>query len=143
MNWTLFGNSLLVAFSTTACSLLLGYYAALWLSCVASSIRRYLLIAYSVPLALPSFMVTSCWLDLLGFNGSWKAWLPLPIYSLLGTIWVLTLLYWPISLFLVLGAWQTLENPQLESDPYLSGRSLIRWLLLPQAASGFLLAGVL
>jgi len=35
-------------------------------------------------LALPPFLVTNCWLDLLGYTGLWRRWLPLNIISVGG-----------------------------------------------------------
>ena len=40
---------------------------------------------------------------------------------------------WPISLLLILGAWQRLQPGQLESDPKVTGWPLIRRLLAPLA----------
>ena len=67
-------------------------------------------------LALPPFLVTNCWLHFLGLAGVWRGWLPLNIVSLGGTVWILSLLTWPITLLMVLSAWQRLEPSQLESD---------------------------
>src|SRR5207247_1928775 len=94
-------------------------------------------------LALPPFLVTNCWLDLLGYTGVWRGWLPLNIYSLGGAVWILSLLVWPITLLAVASAWRRLEPSQLESDPAVTGWALIRGLLLPVALTALAQAAVL
>ena len=84
-----------------------------------------------VALALPPFLVTGCWLHLLGLTGVWRGWLPFNIYSLGGTVWILSLMLWPVSLLLILGAWRRLEPGQLENEPVLTGWPLMCWLLVP------------
>jgi len=87
----------------------------------------------AIALALPPFLATNCWMDLLGWNGRWRSWLPFDIYSLGGTVWVLSLLLWPTTAFLTLAAWQRLEPAQFDVEPALAGGSLVRWLLWPMA----------
>src|SRR5205807_4146541 len=60
-----------------------------------------------------------------------------------GTIWILTLLTWPISLLLVWSAWQRLEASQLEIDPAVVASALIRALLFPLARTAIAQAAVL
>ena len=110
-----------------------GFVAALWLLMLGPAARNRVLAAAVVFLVLPPFLVTNCWLYLLGLTGVWRGWLPLNIYSLGGAIWILALLLWPIPLFATLSAWQRLEAAQLESDPALGGAKVVRWLLWPMA----------
>ena len=143
MNWPLLLNSLLVALLTTALAVGLGFGAAVFLAGIDTLWRHGLLALAIAALAMPPFLVTNCWLDLLGGNGVLHRWLPLNIYSLGGTVWLLALLTWPITLFGVLTAWQRLEPSQLESDPALRGGALIRWLLWPLARKAAGLAAAL
>ena len=143
MNWPLLLNSLLVSGLTTMLAGALGFAVALALASVASRWRRCLLLAAVIALVLPPFLVTNCWLELLGNNGAWRGWLPLNIYSLGGTVWLLTLLTWPLTTLLVLGAWSRLEAPQLECDPMVRGWALIRGLLWPMARGAVGQAAVL
>jgi ABC-type Fe3+ transport system permease subunit/sugar lactone lactonase YvrE len=131
MNWALLENSLRVAGGATVAAVSFGLLAALSLNAVSMRWRRLMLGAAVLALAFPSFLVTNCWLDLLGQAGRWRAWLPVNIYGLGGTIWVLTLLLWPITLLLSLSSLQKLQPSQLETEPALRGGSLLRWLLLP------------
>ena len=87
--------------------------------------------------------MTNCWLHFLGYAGVWRGWLPLNIVSLGGTVWIFSLLTWPITLLLVLSAWHRLEPSQLESDVAVSGWWLIRGLLLPLARTALAQAAVL
>jgi ABC-type Fe3+ transport system permease subunit/DNA-binding beta-propeller fold protein YncE len=143
MNWTLFKNSVLVSGLTMLLSMAFGLMAALWLSGLEMRWRtRWLGVAIGT-LALPPFLVSNCWLYYLGYSGAWHRWLPLNIYTLGGTVWILALVSWPITLLAVLGAWQALETPQLESDMAVTCWTLIRGLLLPLARGALTQAGVL
>jgi ABC-type Fe3+ transport system permease subunit/DNA-binding beta-propeller fold protein YncE len=143
MNWLLLKNSLLVASLTTLLAASFGFVAALWLSGLEGRWRNRLLALAVTALVLPPFLVTNCWLHFLGLAGVWRGWLPLNILSLGGTIWILSLLTWPITLLMVLSAWQRLEPAQLESDVAVSGWWLIRGLLWPLARSALAEAAVL
>ena len=143
MNWLLLKNSLLVAGLTTLLAACFGFVAALWLAGLAGRWRHRLLAVAVMALALPPFVATNCWLHFLGYAGVWRGWLPLNIVSLGGTVWILSLLTWPITLLMVLSAWQRLEPPQLESDVAVSGWWLMRGLLWPLARTALAQAAVL
>ena len=143
MNWLLLKNSLLVAGMTTALAVAFGFVAALWLAGLERRWRNLFLVLAMSALALPPFLVTNCWLDLLGETGAWRSWLPLNIFSLGGTVWILALLYWPLTLLLTWSAWQRLEPAHLEADPAVTGFTLIRGLLVPLARGALLQAAVL
>jgi len=143
VNWPLLKNSLLVAGLTTLLAASLGFLAALWLAGLEGRWRNRLLAIAVTALALPPFLVTNCWLHFLGFAGVWRSWLPVNIVSLGGTVWILSLLTWPITLLMVLSAWQRLEPSQLESDVAVRGWWLIRGLLWPLARTALAQAAVL
>ena len=65
------------------------------------------------------------------------------IYSRGGTIWILVLLTWPVTLFLVSAAWRRVRAEQLEADPLLRGGALLRWLLLPLAQTALAQGAIL
>ncbi|MDB6040317.1 MAG: Serine/threonine-protein kinase PknD, partial [Verrucomicrobiales bacterium] len=79
-SWMLFTNSLLVAGGATVAAVLLGAIAALFLIQTFGLTQRLGNAIAIVSLVMPPFLVTSCWLDLLGFTGIWKSWLPVDIY---------------------------------------------------------------
>jgi len=133
VNWLLLKNSLLVSAGATLTAVVLGWVAALWVAGLPGRWRSGAVGAAIVALALPPFLVTNCWLDLLGTGGGYGQWLPLPVLSLAGAIWILALMLWPITLLAVLGAWQRLEPAQLESDMAVTGWPLMRVLLWPLA----------
>ena len=66
MNWPLLKNSLLVGGLTTLLATTLGFLSALWLTALEKRWRNFFLAAAIIALALPPFLVTNCWLDLLG-----------------------------------------------------------------------------
>ena len=88
MNWPLLQNSLLLAGTTTAVAMGFGLVAALWLATLEARWRNVFLALSIVALALPPFLVTNCWISLLGETGVLRKWLPFGIYSLGGTIWI-------------------------------------------------------
>jgi ABC-type Fe3+ transport system permease subunit/DNA-binding beta-propeller fold protein YncE len=154
MNWSLLQNSLLVAGMAMLLSAAFGLSAALWMAGLEARWRTFWLGVAIVALAFPPFLVTNCWIYYLGEAGAWHRWLPLSIYTPTGTIslsiytptgtiWILALLTWPITLLSVLGAWQRLEAPQLESDSAVTGFALMRGLLFPVARGALMQAAVL
>ncbi|MDB6025796.1 MAG: repeat containing protein [Verrucomicrobiales bacterium] len=143
MNWALIFNSLCVSATATAASVVLGFFAALWLMGLEPRWRKWVLALAAIALVIPPFLVTNTWLHYLGETGVWRPWLPLSIFSLGGTIWILVLLHWPITLFFVASSWQRLEPAQLECDPLLSGGPLVRWLLVPMARNALIQAAMI
>src|SRR5580704_10864070 len=97
MNWTLLKNSLLVSGLSTVASVSIGFIAALFVCCLGDRWRRWLIGAAAFALDLPPFLVSGCWMYLLGLNGAWRSWLPVNLFSLAGTVWILSLILWPIS----------------------------------------------
>jgi iron(III) transport system permease protein len=126
-------NSLLVGGLTTMLAGALGFVCALTLAGMQARARSWMLGAIIIAFALPPFLVTNTWLELLGNAGSLRRWLPFNLYSLGGTVWLLTLTTWPITALLTLGAWNRLEPEQIECEPALRGAALVRWLLWPVA----------
>lgn len=143
MNWTLIQNSLATSALTTVLAVALGLMAALWLEGLGAAMRTTCFAVAMVAMCLPPFLVTNCWLHYLGQAGVWHSWLPLNIYSLGGTVWILALLTWPIPMFAALGAWGRLEAGQLEADPAVRGIALTRGLLLPLARNALLQSALL
>src|SRR5262245_41838779 len=143
MNWLLLKNSLLVSGGSTALAVAFGFAAALWLSGLKLRWRNRFLGVAVIALALPPFLICNAWLHFLGLTGVWRSWLPFDISSLNGTVLILSLMLWPITLMMLLGAWRQLELNQLEADPALTGVAFIRWLLWPMGKPALGLATVL
>ena len=133
MNWLLLANSLIVAGLVTALASLFGLASAVVLAASPSTLRKVLFALNLAVLALPAFLVTNCWIDLLGVNGALHRWLPLNIFSLGGAVWILALLLWPIPALGIFTAWQKLEPSQFEIDSAMRGWNLFRFLLWPAA----------
>ena len=140
MNWRLFFNSLAISGLTALLAGAVGFAVALALACAEAPWRRRLLVGAVVAVALPPFLITNTWLDLLGPGGVLHRWVPLKLYGPGGVIWLLTLWTWPITTLLALGSWSRLEPAQLEADPALRGPALVRWLLWPMARTAVRLA---
>ena len=143
MNWPLLQNSLLVSAATALLALVFGCMAALWLAGAERRWRNLGLGLAVAALAMPPFLVTNCWLDLLGANGTLRDWLPLNIFTLPGAAWILALLLWPITTLAVWSRWERIEPELLEAEPALRGTALIRHLLLPIVRTPLLLSGAL
>ncbi len=143
MNWTLIQNSLATSALTTLLAVAIGLTAALWLAGLGPFARTQCFAVAMTAMCLPPFLVTNCWLHYLGQAGVWHSWLPLNIYSLGGTVWLLALLTWPIPMFAALGAWGRLEAGQLEADTAVRGAALLRGLLLPMAKTALLQSALL
>jgi iron(III) transport system permease protein len=141
MNWPLLQNSLLVSGAATLLALALGTATALWLAGLPPAARRVGLAGAVIALALPPFLVTGCWIDLLGHTGAWRSWLPFDIYSHAGTAWVLALLFWPVTALLVLGRLRQLDASLLEADTSVTGKRLFLLVLLPFLRPTLALAG--
>ena len=135
LNWTLLANSLLVAAASTFCAFVFGFCFAVAMRASSHGLRRFLLGGALVTMVMPSFLVTNSWIDLLGLNGLLRPLLPLNIFSLAGTIWVLSLTFWPIPAIMISSAWSKLEPMHLEVDPAFRGIRIVRWLLWPTARS--------
>jgi ABC-type Fe3+ transport system permease subunit/streptogramin lyase len=131
MNWPLFKNSLAVGGLSTLVALLFGVIGALFVFGLPRGGRIAAFTLSIIALALPPFLVTNSWLHFLGPTGVWRGVFHFDISSFGGTIWVLGLMLWPIPMFALLGAWQRLEPPQLESDLAVSGFPLLTRVLLP------------
>jgi ABC-type Fe3+ transport system permease subunit/DNA-binding beta-propeller fold protein YncE len=142
VNWSLLKNSLLVGGLAALLAVSFGVVAALWLAGLEKRWRNLFLAAAVIALALPPFLVTNCWLHFLGYAGVWRSWLPLNIFSLGGTVWILGLMTWPIALLAVGSAWRQLQPSQLESDPAVAGWALIRGLLWPAGRTALAQAAV-
>jgi iron(III) transport system permease protein len=111
------------------------------LSIAGRTLRQWLLVLTVAVLALPSFLVTNCWIDLLGVNGVLHRACPINIFSLPGAVLILALILWPIPALAVWAAWSKLETVHFEFDSALRGWQLFRWLLWPAARAQFALSG--
>lgn len=132
MSWTLLLNSLAVGIGTTLLALVAGLLVALAVA-AASRGRALLLCGAAACLALPPFLATNAWLDV---TADWRGLMSPEVVergSLFLTALTLASLLWPLTTFLVLGAWTKLQPELLEADPRLRGTRLLRGLLLPAA----------
>src|SRR5262245_11728368 len=102
-----------------------------------------MLLLTGLALALPSFLVTNCWLDFLGANSARGARLLIPLESPTGAAGVMSLLLWPLPALMAVGALRRLDGPLLEVEPALRGFKLVRCLLWPAARPAIALGGTI
>ena len=133
MNWLLLTNSLAVSTATMLSAVFFGFSTALWVFCLEQRWRNMVISLSVVAFALPPFLVTNCWLHLLGNAGVLSSWLPFNVVSLGGTVWILTLLTWPVAFFFALSALRRIEKSYFEAEPMLRGRTLLTSLVLPMS----------
>src|SRR5712672_724627 len=143
MNLDLFKNSLLVSAGAALVSGAIGIPVALWAVTLQKKGRHLVMLLAVISLALPSFLQTNCWIELLGANGAWRTWFPLNIYSISGTVWVLSLLMWPLFFGCALAVWSRIDASQIESDSALQGIPFLRYLLWPMARPSLIGAALL
>lgn len=143
VNWILLKNSLMVSALATALAVAIGCAVALWLVCLSRRWRRLVLGLSIAAFALPAFLVTGIWIDLLGNSGSLRGWIPFDIYSLGGCAWILGLMSWPVTTAAVWQSWRRIEPGLLESDPMLRRGRLVTALLLPIALPALRVAAAL
>ncbi len=142
MSLTLLLNSLAVGLGTTLLALVAGLLVALAIAAAARG-RGLLLGCSAACLALPPFLATNAWLDV---TADWRGLMSPEVVergSLFLTALTLASLLWPLTTFLVLGAWTKLQPQLLEADPQLRGTRLLRGLLLPAARSELIVAAAI
>jgi len=133
MNWNLAINSLVLAAGSALLATLAGAAVALFALGLPRRAGWVVMACAGVGLALPPFLVTNCWLDLLGNTGRWRSWLPISIYSMGGAMLVLSSLLWPLAAFLGWAAWRGLDTAHFEVEPAAEGTALLRAVLWPAA----------
>lgn len=131
MSWTLLQNSLWLGLLTTGLATVLGLGVALAAVGLSSPGRMVVMLGSGAVLALPPFLVTNCWMALLGHAGILRPWLPFSLYSFGGAVLLLALMLWPVVAFTALAAWKRIDAPLLDAEPALGGNVLFRKLLLP------------
>ena len=140
MNWPLFQNSMLVAGSSAIIATLIGFAFAVFTAALRPNFRRLAIGAAAVALVLPPFLVTNTWLQYFGLAGVWKSYVNFNLYSLAGTVLLITLSIWPVAFLLILGAITRIQPLYLEQEPLLRGASLLRYVLWPSCRSVVLYA---
>src|SRR5215204_4143379 len=102
MNWPLLQNSVVVATSSALFATLFGLACALFAAGLRPVLRRVTIALAAIALVLPPFMVTNAWLQYFGLAGLWRSYFDFNLYSLTGTVLLITLSLWPITFFLTL-----------------------------------------
>jgi ABC-type Fe3+ transport system permease subunit/DNA-binding beta-propeller fold protein YncE len=135
MNWPLIQNSIVVATSSAVLATLFGIAFAIFSAAFPPRFRRFLIAVAAVALVLPPFLVTNTWLQYFGLAGIWRPYLDFNLYSITGTVLLITLSLWPIPFFLSLSSILRIQPQYLEQDPYLRGMALLHYFLWPSSRS--------
>jgi ABC-type Fe3+ transport system permease subunit/DNA-binding beta-propeller fold protein YncE len=143
MNWAFLRNSLASAGGTMVLASVLGSFAALAACGLRRSGRIALNAAALISFVLPPFLVTNTWMYYFGLDGKWRPFINFDIYTLPGSIVILSLLLWPIPFAFISAAVLRLERTYLEQETRLRSGSLIRYLLWPQSRAAFCAAAAL
>src|SRR5688500_1433990 len=104
MNWPLFQNSMLVAATSAILATVFGFACALCVAALRPSFRRFANALAVVALVLPPFHITNTWLQYFGLAGLCRSFINFTLYSLTGTVLLITLSRWPVAFLLTLGA---------------------------------------
>src|SRR5688572_7624148 len=131
MNWPLFENSIVVATSSALLATLFGLAFAVFAAALRPRLRRVTVALAAVALVLPPFLVTNTWLQYFGLAGLWRSYLDFNLYSLTGTVLLITLSSWPIAFFFCFSSILRIQPQYLEQDPFLRSTALLRYLLWP------------
>ncbi|MGZ8900147.1 MAG: hypothetical protein ACXW3Z_08635, partial [Limisphaerales bacterium] len=131
MNWPLFQNSLVVASSSALLATLIGIAFAIFAAALRPSFRRIALAVAGVALVMPPFLVTNTWLQYFGLAGLWRPYFEFNLYSLSGTVLLITLSLWPVAFLLTLSSILRIQPVYLEQERFLRGTALIRYFLWP------------
>ncbi len=152
--YLLLSKTLLLAASTAVLSVILGLGCALWLSGGRGFLRRFGRTVYLAPLFIPSYLVTLCWMSLMGRGGGlhrileWAFGAAPSPYGFPGALWVYTVTLFPLVTLFALAALESISSDTLESGKVQTGpgdlwRRGVLPLLFPSAAAGGSLAFVL
>src|SRR5829696_8378225 len=128
--WTLIGNSLLLALLTAAIALAIGMPLGLLLGKSDLPARRAVTLALIVPLVIPPYTLAVCWFHVIGPSGLLGTILPARVreeasnwfFGLPGCVFVLTSALMPLVLILTMASLRTI-NPRLEE----AGRLITGW----------------
>jgi ABC-type Fe3+ transport system permease subunit/sugar lactone lactonase YvrE len=131
MNWPLLQNSVVVATSSALLATLFGLAFAVLAAALRPSLQKVTIALAAVALVLPPFLVTNTWLQYFGLAGLWRSYFDFNLYSLTGTVLLITLSLWPITFFLTLSSILRTQPQYLEQEPYLRGPALLRYILWP------------
>lgn len=131
MNWVLLQNSLVVAGSSALIATFCGAIFALAAASLPRFWRGVAIAGAVIALVLPPFLVTNTWLQFFGLTGTWRPFVDFNIYSLPGTILLITLSLWPVSFVVTLGSLLRIQPIYMEQEGLLRGSALCKYLLWP------------
>jgi iron(III) transport system permease protein len=147
--WALFRNSLLLATLTTIVVAFAGVTLGVLVAKTDLPLRSTLVVAFSLPLVFPPYILAVGWFELLGRGGLLARWFDIAtgsawLFALPGVLLVLATAFLPVVLLLTITYIRGVD-PALEEAARLSGgwSTVLRGITIPLAAPGILLGLVL
>ena len=139
---TLLGHSLRLAGGTALAALVLGLPTGIILARVRIPFGRTLIALFAVPLAVPPYVLTTAWIQLLGRQGTLASALgDIPgapatrfdVYGMPGAILILAGTWFPLVLFAAWAAARSIDRRQEEAARLFTGWRRTFWhVTLPQ-----------
>ncbi len=149
--WSLLGNSLILASLTTLGTTLVGLPLGILLGKSDLPLRRTFIFLFTIPLLIPPYVTAVSWFDVLGRNGllsksypalaaTTSSWL----FGLPGCVLVLSSTFLPVVMILTITFLKTV-NPHLEEAARLSSNwfGVMMGVTVPLVRSGVFLAALL
>ena len=141
VTWQIALNTTALSGGATLLAVVLAWPVALAFITAGFFLRRLLLVASVLALALPPFLLVNSWLDATR-PGAWFQPLAKLSPSIVCSV-LLALQLWPIALFALLSSWSGNLKSWLEIDPLLTGLELNRYLLWPLSQIPLAIAALL
>jgi ABC-type Fe3+ transport system permease subunit len=127
---------MLVAGSSAVLGTICGLTVAVFAAAVRPAWRRVVMGVAVMALVLPPFLVTNTWLQYFGLTGLWREYLDFNLYSLQGTVLLITLSLWPVAFLLTLGSMLKIQRSHLEQEPMLRGLAFLKIVVWPASCAG-------
>jgi ABC-type Fe3+ transport system permease subunit/DNA-binding beta-propeller fold protein YncE len=137
VNLLLLKNSLAVALGSALLAALWGLAIALVAATLGRRWRNTLVGLSVVAFVLPPFLTASTWLHYFGLAGLLRPYVPFELFSLSGTVLLISLQLWPVVFFLTLTAITRIDRAYLEFDPLLGEQPLIAHVVWPATRRAF------
>jgi len=141
---SIFSKTLLVGFSVSIISGIVGLVLAIILECSNLSYRNFFKFLLFIPFLIPPYLLTFSWLAFLGKRGTFVNItfpnLPLNIYSPLTVVVLLSLSFYPISMFIISLGLKNMDRNLIDAGRLSNSKKLIRKVVIPLVKPHFLIS---
>jgi len=114
-NRRILGNSITLAFLTAFFSLLIGILPGYLFSKTDLPLKRFFTLLLTIPIFLPSYILSISWTHILGKQGLFQTWFSVGsytsqfLYSLPGAAFVLSNTYYPLVMLISMAAFHGID----------------------------------